>query len=631
MKRIVLALVLLLEIAIAALFAMFIGYGRFDQNVFVLIYLLGIAAVLAAAAAWVLPSKWLAKAAIHGALLDGCIIFSIPFLWLLTTSFKYTEEIFKFPPHWIPAFPSQVAHSPYVTGEEFDPVEKPEMLAPERWEVLGPQMERALWEKGATLLKSRLEDFGLAAGDAAKMDSPQLRDALVRAAWDQIATGIPREAWSQPDPEIVRAAEGRLDADRMEELWPRISRSVALREITVQDDSLVDHKIGAVPLESLWQPLTRNVRLFRSNEPVHAGEGGAPLVVEYDLSREKDAVIRAEFSLPYATSATVATESLFSLTLPMRQDRSWHTVYLAVEMDGRRYRPEDGLNLGYHRWQELTLKFADKDNRDERNVGIYRLLEDGKSPSDFADPGKVRLTLAIRKAPYPLAVWRKFTANYRGAYISMPNRWHYLINSIYLVFLTVLGHVFSCSLVAYAFARLRWPGRNILFGILLASMMLPGQVTMIPVFLIYKHIGWYNTLKTLWVPSFLGGAFFIFLLRQFMKTIPAELEEAAKIDGCSYFGIYWRIMLPLLKPALAAVAIFTFMNTWNDFMGPLIYLNDQRLYPLALGLFDLRTEQGAEFGTLMAASTLMTLPVVALFFLAQRFFIQGITLTGMKG
>jgi multiple sugar transport system permease protein len=162
-------------------------------------------------------------------------------------------------------------------------------------------------------------------------------------------------------------------------------------------------------------------------------------------------------------------------------------------------------------------------------------------------------------------------------------------------------------------------------------MMLPGQVTMIPVFLIFKALGWFNTLRPLWVPSFLGSAFFIFLLRQFMKTIPKDLEDAAKIDGCGFFGIYWRIILPLIKPALAAIAIFTFMGSWNDFMGPLIYVNDQRIYPLSLGLFMFQTMWGAEHGMLMAASTLMTLPVVVMFFFAQRYFIQGVTLTGMKG
>ena len=207
----------------------------------------------------------------------------------------------------------------------------------------------------------------------------------------------------------------------------------------------------------------------------------------------------------------------------------------------------------------------------------------------------------------------------------------YMMTSFALAILNIVLAIFSCSFVAYAFARLEWPGRDLCFGLLLATMMIPGQVTMIPVFMIFRYLGWYNTLKALWVPSFFGSAFFIFMLRQFMKGIPNDLEDAAKIDGCSLFGIYWRIVLPLVKPALAAVCIFTFMNTWNDFMGPLIYVNDQRLYPLALGLFDFRSEHGSEFGMLMAASTLMTLPVIAIFFMAQRYFIQGVTLTGMKG
>ena len=132
------------------------------------------------------------------------------------------------------------------------------------------------------------------------------------------------------------------------------------------------------------------------------------------------------------------------------------------------------------------------------------------------------------------------------------------------------------ALTSFAFARLRWPGRDVLFVVLLSTMMLPAQVTMVPVFLIYKHLGWYNTLLPLWVPAFLGTPFFVFLLRQFMKTIPRELEEAARIDGCSWFGIYRCIMLPLMKPGLAAVGIFTFMWTWNEFMAPLIYLSDAR-------------------------------------------------------
>jgi ABC-type glycerol-3-phosphate transport system permease component len=207
----------------------------------------------------------------------------------------------------------------------------------------------------------------------------------------------------------------------------------------------------------------------------------------------------------------------------------------------------------------------------------------------------------------------------------------YVKNSLFLVVLNIFGQLLGSSLVAFSFARLRWPARDFCFMLVLATLMIPPQVTMIPVFLIFKNLGWYNTLKPLWVVSFAGSAFYIFLLRQFMRSIPTDLEDSAKIDGCGYLGIYWRIIVPLVKPALAAIAIFTFMGVWNDFMGPLIYLNDQRLYPLSLGLFALQVFQGLNYGLMMAAAVLMTLPVILLFFAAQRQFIQGVTLTGLKG
>jgi ABC-type glycerol-3-phosphate transport system permease component len=166
---------------------------------------------------------------------------------------------------------------------------------------------------------------------------------------------------------------------------------------------------------------------------------------------------------------------------------------------------------------------------------------------------------------------------------------------------------------------------------MLATMMIPGQVTMIPHFLIIRWLGWYDTLNPLWVGSLFGNAFNIFLLRQFMKGIPRDLEDAARIDGCSSLQVYWHVMMPLIKPTLACIAIFTFMGVWNDFMGPLVYLTDQRLYPLSLGLYALNVQAGGSYGMMMASALLMTLPVVAIFFFAQKYFIQGITLTGMKG
>jgi multiple sugar transport system permease protein len=171
----------------------------------------------------------------------------------------------------------------------------------------------------------------------------------------------------------------------------------------------------------------------------------------------------------------------------------------------------------------------------------------------------------------------------------------------------------------------------VLFVVLLATMMLPGAVTMMPVFLIFRWLGWIDTLRPLWVPSFLGSAFNIFLLRQFFMTIPNDLEDAAKIDGCSYFGIYRRIMLPLIKPALAAITIMTFMGSWNNFMGPLIYVSSPTRMPLSYALQLFQTAHGGEPGLLMAASTMMVLPILVLFFFTQRYFIQGVTLTGIKG
>ena len=225
--------------------------------------------------------------------------------------------------------------------------------------------------------------------------------------------------------------------------------------------------------------------------------------------------------------------------------------------------------------------------------------------------------------------------NYSDALDFLPKETHkgllYVWNTVYITMLSILGTILSSSLVAYSFARLKWPGRDQLFLVLLATMMLPGAVTMIPVFLIFRYLGWIDTLRPLWIPSFFGGAFSVFLLRQFFMTIPNDLEDAAKIDGCSYFGIYWRIMLPLIKPALAALTIMTFMGSWNNFMGPLIYINSPEKMTLAYGLQLFQGAHSAEYGLLMAASTLVMLPVLMVFFFTQRYFIQGITLTGIKG
>lgn len=207
----------------------------------------------------------------------------------------------------------------------------------------------------------------------------------------------------------------------------------------------------------------------------------------------------------------------------------------------------------------------------------------------------------------------------------------YLKNTIALVLLSVLGTVLSSSLVAYGFSRLKFPGRKLAFGVLLSTMMLPAAVTLMPTFLIFKSMGWIDTLLPIWVPTFFAGAFNVFLLRQFFMTIPMELEDASKIDGCSYLRSYWTVMLPQVKPALAVITVLTFVGVWNNFMGPLIYLNSPEKMTISYALQLYQGDRFGEPGLLMAFATMGMLPVILLFFFAQRYFIEGVTLSGFGG
>lgn len=204
-------------------------------------------------------------------------------------------------------------------------------------------------------------------------------------------------------------------------------------------------------------------------------------------------------------------------------------------------------------------------------------------------------------------------------------------NTLVIAISNVALTVLSSTVVAYSFSRLRWIGRDALFYLVLSTMMLPYQVTMIPLFIIFRSLGWVNTLLPLIVPHLFGVPFYIFLLRQFFMTLPRELDDAATIDGCNELGVLWFIVLPLSKAALATVALFQFLNSWNDFLGPLIYLNDPSKYTLSLGIQVFASTTGVQWGWLMAVTTVLTVPVVILFFFTQRTFIQGIALTGIKG
>ena len=205
-----------------------------------------------------------------------------------------------------------------------------------------------------------------------------------------------------------------------------------------------------------------------------------------------------------------------------------------------------------------------------------------------------------------------------------------LSNTLIVACSNVVLTLISSTLVAFSFSRLRWPGRNLCFFLMLSTMMLPYQVTMIPLFMIYRTLGWVNTFLPLIVPHLFGAPFFIFMLRQFFLGLPRDLDEAEILDGCSTAGILYYVILPLAKPALATVGLFQFLGSWNDFLGPLIYLNDPSKYTLSLGIQVFASTSGVHWGWMMAVTTVLTVPVVTLFFFTQRTFIKGIALTGIK-
>ncbi len=368
-------------------------------------------------------------------------------------------------------------------------------------------------------------------------------------------------------------------------------------------------------------------------ELVQAGTPNEPYAqLKYDFSRGDTLTLSQTFHTTFPLSR------LHRLQLSVRHDNTWHGLKLIVEKEGRRYEATRTLPLADYDWVLDTWQEKGPEDRPTK-VKTWTLLAPVGQPESASSaktsPNEIKVTLELHRTNQFGAWLAKMTRNYRLTFDTIPFC-RYVGTSLFLVILNLVGTLFSCSLVAYAFARLQWPGRTLSFGLLLATMMIPPQATMIPQFLIMQKLGWYNTLQPLWIASFFAPAFYVFLLRQFLKGVPRDLEDAARLDGCGFFRIYWHIMLPLVRPTLAAIAIFTFLATWNEFMLPLIYLADQRLYPLSFGLYAFQVQvsypdTARGMGMVMAASFLMMLPVIAIFLFAQRYFLRGVTLTGLKG
>ena len=554
--------------------------------------------------------EFCSNAWIYVLLLAGAIIFSWPFLWMATTSVKVDREMFGEKIHLWPQRPIPQVKSPYIDTRHFRDVEG------QRMAELLPVLEQHL----------RAMNYPW----PADVDRERAIQQAARGVFQKLVYTMPLEIWSQPLPNVADEATKRVDAAMVSDALGQIRRHLSLGQLRARSyDLKEDQLLAAENAASAWQVSgTGEAQLVQVS-----GDREPYADLHYNFTGGDTVKLTGTFPTSFTLerdSVNYPTKGLYRLQLYLRNDDSWHPLTVYVEKLGVLYKAERNHDLADYNWGVVTWQEPGPDDLTNKIRSWMLLQEVDRGPQYLNDPHKLKVTLEFKRATALDAWWAKIRRNYRFSLDHIPFV-RYVATSVFLVVLNLVGTLFSCSLVAYSFARLQWPGRNFSFALMLATMMIPPQVTMIPYFLIVRALGWYNTLYPLWVGSFFAGAFNVFLLRQFLKGIPRDLEDAAKIDGCGFWRVYWYVMLPLVKPTLAAIAIFTFMGTWNEFMGPLIYLSDQRLYPLALGLYAFNVQAGGSMGMMMAGSLLMTVPVIVIFFFAQKYFIQGVTLTGMKG
>ena len=567
-------------------------------------------------------------AIVHAILVAGSIVFLFPFVWLVTTSLKPIEQTMKMPPEWVPR-----AYYAPIGGERVKVVRERQFL-PSELEielVEGPEAGRRLtvpvgWFRDGVV---SLREGGQVRKVRAKKIAERFEPFLVVIIEEGKRRGerllVPASDYSGGKAEVdVRIADrtvrmkvrARVEKKVGKGWWlvrekferlPQEKPPMALAPDEVADWAAFARKLSAPasPLATrLWVLLGQKAR--EAAKALAAGQ----------------APPHAPATLAKGISDLLARRDLFPEAL---------VADLELPAEGRELAARDRTRLDHEELPRL-------------NRLVLEALFPGLVPSSADQRLKARWDCVppeVVESRIEPAWW-----NYRGAIrytgyhtfsilgrkFRVPMFLVYFWNTLKVAVLGVIGVTLSSALAAYAFARIRWPGRDAFFLVTLSTMMVPFAVTMVPLYGIFRALGWIGTLRPLWVPAYFGSAFNIFLLRQFFLTIPQDLSDAARIDGCSEFGIFWRIMLPLSKPALAVVALFHFMYAWKDFMGPLIYLQDQKTYTLSLGLQFYQSQHGgSEWHYLMAACTMMVIPVIVLFFFTQRTFIQGISTTGMKG
>ena len=545
----------------------------------------------------------------------------IPLLWLLTSSFKTANEIFAVPIQWFPSFPPRVTSSPYIVENAYPKIEKPMAVDKTMWETLQPELTQAIWMKTQTHIaaNAQLSNY---------VPSEEVQTEITEGLWQQLVTSLPDEVWKGTKASIVTEVQDAIIPEAIDTIWSSVYREVAIGTLQIEDLDFNRTAIEAVEWETLSGTNTRT----RPSEDTQTVAN-----LSYNFQDSDTLYITTTMPTP------VPIDQIRRLTLPVRGDASYHRLSLSVSVLQPGEMPDNNTtnNTVYQPTRPFVLESALWKDTVWRLHGIPGELESSHITMQqvkTADPvpsivkgetgNRLFLQLTIHQPSYLSIVWDKLTSNYRNLWKTVPyNR--YFINSIFIATASTLLTLFFCSLGGYAFAKYRFRGQKILFGILLASMMVPFQVLLVPLFGLMYDIGWLNSYKAIIIP-FSVGAFGVFLMRQFIVTIPTELLDAARIDGCSEFGIYYRIVLPIIKPALGALTIYSFLGSWNGYLWPLIILRDEEKYTLPIGLANLVGIYRQDYGMLMAGTLLSLMPIVILFLAMQREFVQGITLGSVK-
>jgi len=541
-------------------------------------------------------------------LVVGGFVYSFPFVWMVSSSIKADRELFPEELEIFPRTPNAKLKSPFVDDDYY------------RYAVTDrtrPYMD---------LFEEVVRDADYPFPDT--VDKDEAVKQVTRGLARKLELILPDRVWEDGREAVEREARQAATPERIEELFNNVYRRMMIGQVRLRAYTL-DPETGGMAEQLLGEgkPFAERFEI-KTPETMSITEttdrGVEAGLICYDFTKGDHWRIEQTFETDFDV------KDLHRIILYFRPDDNWHRLYCEVEKLGKLYKPVQAVYPANFEWGTVNWQEYGPDDKTNKIKTWYHIEEVDEGPQYVSGPRKIKVAFELRRSSQLQAWWGKIKRNYTITLQHIPV-WRYAATSFYLVILNVGLAIFSCSIVAYAIARLNWPGRDFCFVLMLATMMVPPQVTLIPGFLIWKNLGFYNTLVPLWLGAAFASPFSVFLLRQFLKGIPRDLEDSARIDGAGYFRIYWYIMFPLVKATLAVIAIGAFMGTWNNFMGPLIFVADQRLYPLAFGLYAFAVQVGNNPSLTMAGSFLMTVPIIIVFFFAQRYFIQGVTLTGMKG